>query len=92
MAQTHKEWPKTVEEAVNQILSSMHDKDKEIIKNIPKEDLTMLCYSWGPRIRNEFGLWGSNEELLASCGSINIHPDVASMVIIKAVYKKLQEK
>jgi len=92
MAETRKEWPKTLEEAVNQIITSMHDKDKEIIKNTPKEDLIGLHPSWGTGMRNEFGLWGGNKELLASCGSTDMHPDDAVMVIIEAVWEKLQGK
>jgi len=63
----------------------MHDKDKEIIKNAPKEDLIRFHHAWGTGMRNEFGLWGGNKELLASCGSTDMHPDDASMVIIEAV-------
>ena len=92
MSETRKEWPKTLEVAVNQILSTMRDKDKEIIKNAPEEDLIKFHHYWGTGIRNEFGLWGGNKELLASCGSTDTHPDDAAMVIIEAVWKKLQEK
>ncbi len=92
MAETQKEWPKTLEEAVNQILLLMCDKDKEIIKNTPKEDLIRFYHGWGIGMRNEFGLWRGNKKLLASCGSTGMHPDDASMVIIEAVREKLQQK
>jgi len=54
MAETQKEWPKTLEEAVNQIFLSMYDKDKEIIKNTPNEDLIRFYHGWGIGMRNEF--------------------------------------
>jgi len=86
------QWPKTVEEAVDQLLSSMSDEDKQTVKNTPESELIQYHFGWGTGIRNEFGLWRGNEELLVSCGSADMQPDDASMVIIKAGWKRLQEK
>ena len=43
-------------------------------------------------VRNEFGLWDNNEELLKDClpGVNDRNPDDASAVIIKALWKSLQ--
>ncbi len=57
-----------------------------------EEQLSSLHFSLGNYIRNEFGLWGSDEELLKACcpDSSLQNPDDASMVIIKALWWKLQ--
>jgi len=62
------------------------------LKNTPKEDLILHHFGLEAYIRNEFGLWQGNRELLeACCGKgLGIHPDDASSVIIKALWKKLQ--
>jgi hypothetical protein len=43
----------------------------------------------GTTLRNDFGLWSGNKTLLKSCGSETMHPDDASMVIIKAARQEL---
>ncbi len=84
-----KKLPQTVKEAVAQILNKMSEKDKETIKNTKKDDLIMYHHGWGTGIRNSFGLWGNNHALLKDTGKNA--PDDASMVIIEAVWKRLQE-
>ena len=89
------ELPKTVEEAVDIIISELSLKDKSTLANIRTEDLGSLQLSLGEFIRNHFGLWGENAELLESCrivsGEDNIDADRASLVIISEIWKKLQK-
>jgi hypothetical protein len=62
-----KQWPKTVDEAVGKILQVLNEKDKEKIKNYQnKWDMLNYHMSLGMWIRNEFGLWKGNKELLVS--------------------------
>jgi hypothetical protein len=82
-------WPKTVKEAVANILSTMNVKNKKIIKNTKKDDLIKYHHGWGMGIRNEFGLWRGNKALMKDTKAN--HPDDASMVIIKAVWEELQK-
>lgn len=83
----------------------MSEEDKETLKNTPEEDLTLFHHGLGTDIRNEFGLWANNRELLKSCGSqmmpdsayddylmMMVHQDEASMVIIEALWRALQEQ
>jgi hypothetical protein len=91
MVKSRKKWPRTVEQAVNQILLSISDEDKETVKNTPEEDLIIFHHGWGTNIRNNIGLWSGNEELLKSCGAEWMGADSASAIIIQAVWKKLQE-
>lgn len=83
------EWPRTVEEATATLLAIMSDKDKELVRNTAEEDLIQFHHGWGMGIRNDFGLWQGNDALLKSCGKQ--HPDDASMVIIRSVWKELRE-
>jgi hypothetical protein len=82
-------WPLTVDAAVDHLLSRMKDADKETVRGTPEADLIRFHFGWGMGIRNAFGLWQGNTQLLESCGGG--HPDDASSVIIRAVWKRLQE-
>ncbi|MHC4405608.1 MAG: DUF6794 domain-containing protein [Planctomycetota bacterium] len=83
------EWPRTVEAATTRLLAILSDKDKEVVRNTAEEDLIGFHHGWGMGIRNEFGLWQGNDALLKSCGKQ--HPDDASMVIIRSVWRELRE-
>ncbi|MBY0461171.1 MAG: hypothetical protein K2V38_27935 [Gemmataceae bacterium] len=80
--------PKTLDEAVVHLLSVLSDESKARVRGTLERDLILFHHGWGTGIRNDLGLWGRNPELLASCGSP--HPDDASMVIIRAVWRALQ--
>jgi hypothetical protein len=82
-------WPKTVDEAVTRILAGMDDAKKALVRDTKKEDLISFHHGWGTGIRNGFGLWRGNTNLLADCHTEV--PDDASMVIIEAVWQRLQK-
>jgi hypothetical protein len=87
-----KEYPRTVQEAVKRLLLELPDWDKLGIKNTSEKDLATLHMTLGNYIRNEFGLWRNNKELLRDClpESSEQKADDASSVIIKALWKSLQ--
>jgi len=93
MSKPRKKWPRTVEEAVNRLIQEMSEEDRETLKNTPEKDLIMYHFSLGMWVRNEFGLWQGNEELLKSCATKEpfIHPDDASSIIIEELWKKLNK-
>jgi len=70
-------------------------EDKGIIKDMQEDDLTGLHISLGTHIRNEFGLWLRNNELMESCCSVSgvdeLHEDDASAVIISELWRQLQK-
>jgi len=86
--------PQTVEQAVNKLLAKLSLKDKTMIANIPEENLMNLYHSLEEHLQNEFRLWLSSPELLESCRSAAGGEDLselnASLVIIKALWDKLQ--
>lgn len=81
------QWPKTVDEAVKICFLTLTPREKEGMKNTPEENLIMSHFGWAVNLRNEFGLWEGNEELIHSCGATN--PDDASMAIIREVWMEL---
>ena len=80
--------PTTLEEIVADILKSMPKDDKTTIVTTAEDDLIRFHDGWGRGIRNAYDLW-HNYELVEELGAD--HPDEASMIIIKAVWKALQE-
>ena len=83
-------WPSTLNEAVGRLIAEMDEADKKRIRETQKDDLISFHHGWGTWIRNDFGLWRGNTNLLADCHAED--PDSASMVIIEAVWQKLQKK
>ena len=68
-------WPKTLEEAVQRLLASLPET----------LDDPLSQFGLGEAIRNSFGLWGANKDLLRSCGSETMHADDASEIILNAL-------
>ena len=87
--------PKTVNEAVDQVISDLELKDKIKIANMDVSDLLDVGSNIHVYFKNFFGLWSGNTELLASCRSIsngNIYREHDVIrVVIKALWKKLRE-
>ena len=86
--------PKTVDEAVNYLISRMSIKDKSTIAKMPGDDLINLHFSIGLYVRN-YLLYPRNDKLLESCRQEAmdkyLHWDQASTVIIKRLWKRLRE-
>ncbi len=90
LPQIHPYCPENVEHAVVELLGRLPDDDHDTIRQMAESDLVTLHFGLGLAIRNEFGLLAGNTALLAACGSADMHPDDASMVIIRVVWKVLQ--
>lgn len=84
------EWPKTVEEAVTTLHDVLTRRQKRRLRSMKRDELFELHFTLGQWIRNSFGLWRGNEELLEDAGTF--HPDDASMVIIEKLWESLQEE
>jgi hypothetical protein len=86
-----KNWPTTVEQAVQDILPRLTTADRSAIKAMRKDELIRLHFSLGMDIRNRDGLWSGNESLLVSACGQPCHPDAASMKIIEALWLRLKQ-
>lgn len=74
----------------NDVLRSRDEK--ELIRTADQADLGQFHFGFGTGIREIFHMWHGNKELLKSCGSKEMHPDDAAMVIIEALWRRLQTK
>ena len=83
------ELPRTLTEAVDQIVDRLSEKDKGLVRSTPREDLIRFHHGWGMGIRNGFGLWGQNPDLIADLGT-GLDADAGSMKIIEAVWERLR--
>jgi hypothetical protein len=86
---------KTGSEAVDLLVAILPLKDRTIIASMDENDLIDLHFSLGAYVRNEFGLWSGNDDLLKDCRKIadepSLHPDSASSVIIEELWKRLRK-
>ena len=87
--------PRTVEEAVVQLISELALRDKSMIANRRQEELTSLYGTLGKYIRRRFGLPSGNTELMQSCRYTSEKHDIDayddSALIIKKLQKKLRD-
>ncbi|MBW2044107.1 MAG: putative molybdenum carrier protein [Deltaproteobacteria bacterium] len=87
--------PRTVDEAVDRLISELPLKSRIAIANMPEEELSCLHPTVGEYIRRRFGLWSGNRALMESCdGAVHtrgLQVDDASGIIILAFWKKLKE-
>jgi hypothetical protein len=59
--------PATIDQAVERLISELSLKDKTTIANMAEVELCVLHTTTGEYIRNEFGLWSGNKDLMTSC-------------------------
>jgi hypothetical protein len=76
---------------------SLDEAQKEKIRNLPKLfDMIHYHHGLGTWIRNNFGLWYGNDELLQSCGyrrnKHNAYADYASFEILIALWKRFHNQ
>ena len=87
--------PITVDQAVERLISELSFKDKTIIANMAEVELSVLHTTVGEYIRNEFGLWSGNKDLLTACCFFakrdKVSEDDASSIIIRELWKRLRD-
>jgi hypothetical protein len=84
-------WPRTVDQAIDRLMNDLSDDDK---KRIATDAPGVDWHALGQNIRNGYGLWQGNAELLASCGVIDDDPHAAdhgSGIIIAALQRRIRE-
>lgn len=84
------DWPITTEQAVKLLASEMTEADRNAFASLRHGDMIEYHFGFGSYVRNRFGLWRGNEELLASTGES--HPDEASLVILKELNSYLRQR
>jgi len=85
----NEDWPKSVDEAVQRLRNRLSPEDLEWIRRNPKDVVTsQLHLPYGTGVRNDFGLWGKNKPLLASCRTS--HAEECSSIIFSAMWDKVR--
>jgi hypothetical protein len=87
--------PKTVEEAVDQIISDMSLDERVRLANLEKEELRVVNYSLSIFIRNQLFMKDVKKELFESCrvvsGNKNLNEATAALVIIEKLWERLRD-
>ena len=87
--------PKTVDEAVDQIISDMSLEERVRMANFDKEELRVINYSLSIFIRNQLFMKDINKTLFESCrtlsGNKNLNEGTAALVIIERLWEKLRK-
>ncbi len=88
-------YPKTVNQAVERLISDLSLKDRVYIANLTQEDLYLIHISLRSHIGQELGLWSGNKDLIESCrtmsGSTELRADQCPAVILEALWRRLQD-
>jgi len=93
------QWPETTSSAIDWIIASLDEKEKQIICETKKADLISLHFSLGIYIRNQLGMHSGNNALMKDCARsessddtsyLYYDPDSASGFLIEAVWKRLR--
>jgi hypothetical protein len=93
-------WPKTINEAVELMIDTISEIDKQELLNTNKEELYRFHYSLGMLICGWFGLYNGNKTLLEACALTREKelerllflndPEEAAAIIIEALWQRLQ--
>ena len=87
--------PRTIDEAVDRLMSNMPLKDKITVANMSPVELPNLHLTLGGYILNNFGLLSGNTELMRSCRmkakTILQHDEDAVGIIIDSLWDRLQQ-
>jgi hypothetical protein len=87
--------PKTVDEAVDQIMSDMSLEERVRLANYDKENLRVINYSLSIFIRNQLFMKDVNKDLFESCRSVsgnkNLNEAMAALVIIEKLWERLRD-
>jgi hypothetical protein len=87
--------PKTVDEAVDKMISDLDLESKVKIANVDLNNLANVHFELHMYFKNAFGVWHKNKELLADCRVTSGEPirneDEATFIILKALWEKLRK-
>ena len=80
--------PKTVDQAVDRLLDNLDRQSVQRLRDMNEDDLALLHFDLGMGIRNSFGLWTGNKQLLRDCGNDNAH--IASGIILARLLERVR--
>jgi hypothetical protein len=87
--------PKTVDEAVDQMITDMSLEERVRMASFDKEELRVINYSMSIFIRNQLFMKDINKELFESClaasDNKNLNEGTAALVIIERLWENLRK-
>jgi hypothetical protein len=87
--------PRTVDEAVDRLMSLLDSRDKLKIANMKLDDGIGFEADLHRYFKNAFNVWHGNKNLLADCRFVSEKPirseNEAEFVIIKALWERLRK-
>ncbi len=87
--------PKTVNEAIDQIISEMSLQDRVKLANLKREDMEPFGVTFRIFIQNRLFQKGANRDLIKSCIAVSGNDDLdeskAAFVIIEKLWERLKE-
>jgi len=88
MADSHGNFPKTVDAAVRTLRGLVASDELVKITLLKEDELVTLHFGLGQWVRNYLGLWEGNPELISATGADDA--DGASEVIIRELWLELR--
>ena len=89
----HPHLPRTVDEAVEYLMSDLDLKDKTKIAKMAEDELIYLHATLGQYVRNRLKLWEENKSLMQSCRLMsgqNLNEDECLTFVVKELWLKLR--
>ena len=87
--------PKTVDDAIKRLIANMPLKFKVDLSKMDEGELVNLHFTFGVFIRNQFGLWNDNADLLNDCRKLSdidfMNADDAAAFIMEELWKRLRK-
>ena len=87
--------PGTVDDAVKRLLSELSLRDKSEIAKMEERELVFLRPTLGEYIKDKYGLWTENKELMQSCrlraGEKQLDEHGCAAFILKELWKRLKQ-
>jgi hypothetical protein len=85
--------PKDLNEALEILSCKWPEKEIKEFKALKEENLAEFHFGAGLSMRNNWGLWQGNNELVREFNKIGIHhPDDMSAIILKSFHRRLNNK
>lgn len=85
-------WPKTLEEAVAELKNEFGKEEIDKIKKMKRNEFDINYLFLGQYIRNQFGLWAGNKELLHNVLPNKPEPDNVSQIIIEKLFNDVKKE
>lgn len=88
------DFPQSVDEAVERLISELPLKNRVAIAKMNQRELSAIHVTLGPGIRERYGFWTGNKELMESCrirsGKDKFDIATGSAIIIDTMWARLK--